>query len=445
MVTSLLSFASAIGNLFDDMPRWYSAVAECCACIVYILATKRRYGWLRTAFTATAFCAVIVGLAVLPVKDNKLLSVMLLLLSFVVMYTFIMVCTNCTPLDAGFLWARALVAAEFVASCQWQLQYYFVNGKVSDTSAIGYVFMAVFYSVAYVSLYFVERGNNVHLKVSPWECVFAVAIAGLVFFISNITLINPSTPFSSAYAAEFFYIRTLVDLVGILSLYIYQSQRIAEYQRRNADFMENLFERQKEKYLQSQEVYDQINYRYHDLKYHLQMLKSESVDERNAYIAQLENDLKQFERYYHTDNEVLDIVLANESKAIQANDIRFFCVADGKVLDFMDKFDIYALFGNALDNAVESLIRTPDKDKRLLRLCVTTQNSFVLIKIQNYYSHSLVTEDGELKTTKKEQKNHGYGIRSMRQIVEKYGGTLEIDTGDNYFTVCMLIPRRATA
>lgn len=442
MATSLLGFASALGNLFDDLPRWYSAVSECCACIVYILISKRRRGWWQTAISSILFCGVIVGLALLPVKENKLLSILLLGLSFVVMYTFLVVCTDCTLLEDGFLWARALVAAEFVASCQWQLQYYFINNRFPDSAAAGHIFMAFFYLLCFATLYFIERGNNVYLKVKPWECAFSVLIACLVFLISNITLINPSTPFSSAYAAEFFYIRTLVDLVGVLSLYIYQSQRIADYQRRNADFMASLLERQREKYLQSQDVYDQINYRYHDLKYHLQMLKTESVEERNAYIAKLENDLKQFERYYHTDNEVLDIVLANKSKAIQENDIRFFCVADGKLLDFMDKLDIYSLFGNALDNAVESLSKIADKDKRLLRLCVTAQNSFVLIKIQNYYCHALVTEDGELQTTKDEKRNHGFGIRSMRQIAEKYSGTLEIDTADNYFTLCVLLPRK---
>ncbi len=441
MAISLLSFASALGNLFDDLPRWYSAVAECCACLVYILVSKRRYKPWITALLSMVFCGVIVGLALLPVKDNKLLSVMLLLLTFVIMYTFITLSTNCTLLETGFLWARALVAAEFVASCEWQLQYFFATQAKLFTGASGYVFMAIFYVALFLLLFFIERGNNSYLKVNQAECAFSVLIAVLVFIISNITLINPGTPFSSAYATEFFYIRTLVDLIGLLSLYIYQSQRISWYSRRNADFMEHLLENQRQKYLQSQEVYDQINYRYHDLKYHLQMLKTESVEERNKYIAELEEDIKKFESYYRTDNEVLDILLANASKTFRENDIRFICVADGKALSFMDKLDVYALFGNALDNAVESLVQIKDKDKRLLKMSVNTQNNFVFIKVQNCYEHNLVTNDGDFETTKKEKYNHGFGIKSMRQIAEKYNGTLEIDTADNWFTVCILIPR----
>lgn len=441
MAINLLGFASALGDLFDDLPRWYSAVAECCACLVYIFVNKRRYKAWQTVLFSVLFCGVIVGLALLPVKDNKLLSVMLLVLTFVIMYTFITLCTNCTLLESGFLWARALVAAEFVASCEWQLQYFFATQAKVFAEAGGYVFMAVFYLVLFALLYFVERGNNSYLKVSRAECVFSMLIAVLVFLISNITLINPGTPFSSAYATEFFYIRTLVDLIGLLSLYIYQSQRISWYSRRNADFMEHLLENQRQKYLQSQEVYDQINYRYHDLKYHLQMLKTESVEERNKYIAELEEDIKQFESYYRTDNEVLDILLANESKTFRDNDIKFVCVADGKALSFMDKLDVYSLFGNALDNAVESLVKIADKDKRLLRMQVNTQNSFVFVKVQNYYEHNLVTNDGDFETTKKEKYNHGFGIKSMRQVVGKYNGTLEIDTSGNWFTVCVLIPR----
>ena len=107
----------------------------------------------------------------------------------------------------------------------------------------------------------------------------------------------------------------------------------------------------------------------------------------------------------------------------------------------MDKLDVYALFGNALDNAVESLVQIKDKDKRLLKMSVNTQNNFVFIKVQNCYEHNLVTNDGDFETTKKEKYNHGFGIKSMRQIAEKYNGTLEIDTADNWFTVCILIPR----
>ena len=82
------------------------------------------------------------------------------------MYTFITLCTNCTLLESGFLWARALVAAEFVASCEWQLQYFFATQAKVFAEAGGYVFMAVFYLVLFALLYFVERGNNSYLKVS---------------------------------------------------------------------------------------------------------------------------------------------------------------------------------------------------------------------------------------------------------------------------------------
>ena len=67
MAINLLGFASALGDLFDDLPRWYSAVAECCACLVYIFVNKRRYKAWQTVLFSVLFCGVIVGLALLPV------------------------------------------------------------------------------------------------------------------------------------------------------------------------------------------------------------------------------------------------------------------------------------------------------------------------------------------------------------------------------------------
>ena len=115
-------------------------------------------------------------------------------------------------------------------------------------------------------------------------------------------------------------------------------------------------------------------------------------------------------------------------------------VVDGKLLDFMETMDICSIFGNALDNAIESVIKLEDKEKRLIHVTVSQQKSFLMIRVENYFEGGLEYAKGQLESTKKEKAFHGYGIKSIRYTVNKYDGAVDIDTKDNWFNLKILIP-----
>ena len=116
-------------------------------------------------------------------------------------------------------------------------------------------------------------------------------------------------------------------------------------------------------------------------------------------------------------------------------------VADGARLDFMETMDICSIFGNALDNAIESVETLADSSKRLIRVSVSAQNVFLLIRVENYFESAVHQEGGEFKSTKKNAKGyHGFGIKSIRYAAEKYGGSVSITMEDNWFNLRVLIP-----
>ena len=117
-------------------------------------------------------------------------------------------------------------------------------------------------------------------------------------------------------------------------------------------------------------------------------------------------------------------------------------VVDGKLLDFMDVVDICNIFGNALENAIESVIRISDKEKRLIHITVSQVNNFVMIRIENYYEGTLNTDGGEFLTTKNDKKHHGYGIKSIKYTVDRYDGAVYINTDNNWFDIKIVIPQK---
>ena len=116
------------------------------------------------------------------------------------------------------------------------------------------------------------------------------------------------------------------------------------------------------------------------------------------------------------------------------------CFADAKDLGFMDVMDICSIFGNAIDNAIECEQGIEAKDKRLIKVTVCTQNSFLLIRISNYCEREVVFEAGLPQSTKSNSQMHGYGVKSIRLAVDKYSGHMTMEQEDNWFTLTALIP-----
>ena len=150
--------------------------------------------------------------------------------------------------------------------------------------------------------------------------------------------------------------------------------------------------------------------------------------------------MEAYESYQHTGNEYLDIVLRDKAKAAREKGIDFTAVtpfADG---GFLAPLDISTLFGNALDNAIESVRKIADPDKRLIHVSVQRQKGFLRIRIENCFEGKIRFENGMPVTSKKDSAFHGYGTKSIRRIAESYGGSMTIHTEGDWFELRVLIP-----
>lgn len=95
-------------------------------------------------------------------------------------------------------------------------------------------------------------------------------------------------------------------------------------------------------------------------------------------------------------------MLTGKSLTCRTKNIQLTCVADGTALDFMDVMDVSNLFGNALDNAIESTDKITDPERRLIHLSVARQKGFAAIRIENCFDGELKFEKGLPVTTKKD-------------------------------------------
>jgi sensor histidine kinase regulating citrate/malate metabolism len=231
-----------------------------------------------------------------------------------------------------------------------------------------------------------------------------------------------------------------VYFCGVLLLFTQRELKMIVQAKGEASLMQSMLERQYEQFCLSKETIENINRKYHDLKHSIVAIRAENDPQKRAeYLDGIEQSIKMYEAQNKTGNPVLDVLLTTKSTYCLENKINFTCVVDGLAVAFINVMDVCSLFGNALDNAIESVMALPE-EKRLIKLAVYSQNGFVLIQVANYYANTLCYEDGNLVTSKTDKHNHGFGLKSIRQVAEKYGGTLHVTTDNNWFSLSVIVP-----
>lgn len=435
-------------TIYQDIPRFYTALAEWGACVIYICLIKKRFNNKITVALSTLFLVAQIALLV-PTGDLPTVWwIPCMVAAALLMYLFIYTVGNVHSITAAYLCARAFLIAGFTASFQWQLDCY-LNARVDVEHFVfaKIVMLVVIYTAIFVLVAFMEKPlmNPEYLnKITYKEFIAVIAIVAVAFTFSNLSFIWKNTPFSSGFRSDIFNIRTLFDLAGMTILYAYQSRVCELMAESEIVTMDSMLKSQYNQYRNYQESIDLINMKYHDLKHQIAGLRAETdIDKRTEWLDAMEDDIRGFESVTNTGNKVLDTIIAGKIMHGQKYDIKFTCVIDGKLLEFMHVTDICTIFGNAIDNAIENVVMIKDIEKRIIHVTVSAKNKFVLIQFQNYCEVK-PNEDKRgirlFESSKADKRNHGFGLKSIQYTVDKYDGTMKAGMNKDWFELTILIP-----
>lgn len=176
---------------------------------------------------------------------------------------------------------------------------------------------------------------------------------------------------------------------------------------------------------------------YHDLKNHLLILQAQAGNGREVWnsIQDLKSQMEEYENYYHTGNEFLDIIIRDKARAAKERGIDFSAVLSLSGTEFLEMLDISAIFGNALDNAIEASLNLPE-EQRLITVKGNRIRDMIVISVENNAKDAVFSG----ATTKKDSFLHGFGIANMKTAVSKYGGECSTKMEDGVFSLKILIP-----
>lgn len=350
---------------------------------------------------------------------------------------------------AFFLCTISLPEAIYCATCAYLTQHFtfcihrllalgMVEGDVSTYT----VWYFVIYGLAYLGAnrliarrITTDGGYHTGLSRSLQLTASALAVALVISAVSQ------------QFQGESFWLYSLCRLYGVACCFFVLWGQLSQQRQlalqRELDLQQQLWLKHKTQYELSAQNAELINRKCHDLKHQIAALKAISDQtQRDRSIQELEESVMIYDSVVETGNHILDTVLTEKSLICEGKNIKLTCVADGACLDFMDVVDLYTIFGNALDNAIEGVSALDDPGKKAISVQVFTRSGMVLIQTENYCKGS-VRFDGDLPATSKteEQGYHGFGLKSIRYIAEKYDGFLTVQQEGETFLLRVTIPQ----
>ena len=427
-----------------NTPGYYYAIAYALSVFVITCTNERKIGrWKLAAVSCAQFALLLFFMTVTDgVRQELFVPSMLLIVLLLLGYIYI--CNDFSLREAGFYFVKAFINGEFAASLCWQIYYYLRYVRGMQGELLKWVELILVYAVIFTMLALMElnlKKDLEELHVTRRELLVVIIIAASVFAMSNLSYLDQNGLFSGTFVMDIFIIRTLVDLSGIAVLYAYHVQ-VKEIQIRfEKETLHNIMEMQYKNYQLSKENIDMVNRKYHDLKHQINLLKTQAyVGKSTSYLEKMEREIRVYETQNKTGNQILDAVLTNKAMICQNKEIELKFIVDGGALSFMEDMDVSALFGNMLDNAIESAEKQREKQKRLIWLYVTKEKQFVRIRTENYCDEKIQFKNGMPVTTKKDRRLHGYGMKSIKSTVEKYHGSVVAAQENSWFELKILLP-----
>lgn len=183
--------------------------------------------------------------------------------------------------------------------------------------------------------------------------------------------------------------------------------------------------------------YDEIRRIRHDMKQTYvvieSLLKDNKLDETLKFVQKSTRVLVGQKFSINTGNDFVNAILNSKLGIAKERGIEVICSVSGDVVGIED-IDLCNLLGNMLDNSIEANEKVTEK--QFIELNINSDEIKMVIKVIN--STSDIISD-ELKTTKEQPELHGFGVKTIKAIAEKYNGFAEFYNDNNQFETQVLL------
>jgi hypothetical protein len=222
----------------------------------------------------------------------------------------------------------------------------------------------------------------------------------------------------------------------------YQMQKDAVISRQYQLLQQHLIsEKQQIRLLDEQQK--EVRRLVHDVKNSLlpvmNALNLENPTMAKSLLVQILDGFTQSSSRIETGYSLIDAILSRKQKVSQDRQIQLNVEHHLNGMQRISDIDLSVILGNALDNAIEATEQIEEIDRRVISLTLQSDKGLLIIKLRNPITGQLAKENGQYISTKADHIHHGFGITSIRLLVEKYQGLMQIDTKESEFSLTVIL------
>lgn len=275
-----------------------------------------------------------------------------------------------------------------------------------------------------VILHFTKDGVN-SLKSKEWGLIISIlGISFVTFSVIHLTAISSNSTNGS--------LLLMVAELGLILINLvcwYITVNLSRSNRHKEELL--LLNKQNEyshQYAETiKEQYEQTRRLRHDMKQYCTVLDGLIADkkykEARVLISENYKSISHTEVVVDVGSDFVNSILNAKLTLTKSLGIDVICSAE-KDLSGIDSADLCNLIGNLLDNAIEAA-QNCELEKRSIELNITSSISRLNIIVRNSIQSSVLNVNPSLKSTKQNSEEHGFGIKTIKYIAEKYSGTTD--------------------
>lgn len=353
---------------------------------------------------------------------------------------------------------KALILVFFVQSIMTLIDYIIImilaklygdiTALESASGLIGRLIIILSRLILFVGLIILSRistkkNNSVTADMSDKEWIQFLIFP--IFTICAVMLMTSSV--IKSYHSDIIAIYYIIA-IGLIVLNLVVFHLISEILENSRNMKEAEALRQQsigqlELYNSMRENYNIQRQRTHEYKNQIvcmdMLMKKKDYSKLEDYIGNISDGLDAQLDMVDTNNDVVNAIFnAKYYEAIKNDVLVVLKINDLSDIKISDN-DIVTILSNLLDNAIEAA-KQCDIGKRIVKIKMLYEDAVLSIAVSNSYkAEPVLTEDGYIRTTKKDREEHGWGMRNVVATLEKYNAEYIIDykNGEFVFSIIM--------
>lgn len=175
----------------------------------------------------------------------------------------------------------------------------------------------------------------------------------------------------------------------------------------------------------------------HDMKNYVSclstLMQEKNYEKAEEYLGSFtEKKLGYLKSYIHSSNQVVNAIVNSKFSMAEKSGISVECIITCRIPENLE-FDLSIILSNLIDNAIEGC--TPGIEPLEIVLDISEKQGYINITLKNTVAESILQNNPDLVTNKKDKKLHGIGLKSVRELVRQHDGLLDFYESDNMFIV----------